>query len=155
MNAETQLAVSQSPPEGPLVVSDNTPLRHRETKLIGYGSSAISPEQAVQNEGVREALRKGFLMGHLDGWRGNQLRRDAQHIDVEKSWAMLVEHGAVDKAIGSLATPPAPVEGVGLPTSYAEIHRKALAEAKPLRATASPSPDREDGLSARLRDGCP
>ncbi|MBB5985973.1 hypothetical protein [Sphingobium lignivorans] len=51
-----------------------------------------------------ELYREIFITAHGDGWRGNQLRRDVQHVDAEKSWRLYVENGALQKAIERLAS---------------------------------------------------
>lgn len=64
---------------------------------------AICAIQAMVKE--REAVCKTlFLDGHAEGWRGNQLRRDAQHIDAEKSWGLYVRQGALAKAASRALT---------------------------------------------------
>jgi len=70
---------------------------------------------ALPGRGDTLALcKRVFLVAHSDGWRGNQLRRDVQHVDAEKSWELYVEHGAFDKALDvilALATSAAQTGG--------------------------------------------
>ena len=53
-------------------------------------------------------LREIFLHGHAEGWRGNQLRRDVQHVDAVKGWELYVSNGALEKTKSrTLPTPTA------------------------------------------------
>lgn len=54
-------------------------------------------------ETLEAALREVFLDGHGEGWRGNQTRRDVQHVDAEKSWSLYVSNGALGKTIARKA----------------------------------------------------
>lgn len=56
-----------------------------------------------------EAMMKEiFLHGHSEGWTGNQMRRDVQHVDAEKGWSLYVSNGALQKTKerAALGEPP-------------------------------------------------
>jgi hypothetical protein len=79
------------------------PCRDCGTPRPDYSYVKVSPAgryymAAMELEPVKLAKR-AFLAGHGDGWRGNQLRRDTQMADAEKSWDLLVQNGAVEKMI--------------------------------------------------------
>lgn len=40
-----------------------------------------------------------FKHGHLDGWTGNQTRRNVQHVDADKGWSLYVSNGALAKTL--------------------------------------------------------
>lgn len=67
--------------------------------------------QDAQGVALEAICKRVFLAAHGDGWRGNQLRRDVQHVDAEKSWEAYVGHGALEKALA--ANPVAPPERGG------------------------------------------
>ena len=48
------------------------------------------------SEAEIERYKRVFLAGHWEGWTGNQQRRDAQHVDAEKGWALYVQNGALE-----------------------------------------------------------
>lgn len=48
-----------------------------------------------------DMCRRVFLHAHSDGWTGNQMRRDVQHVDAAKSWELYVKHGALAKVIAA------------------------------------------------------
>lgn len=50
------------------------------------------------------AARKIYISGHSEGWTGNQMRRDVQHVDAEKGWELYVQNGALDKVLTALHT---------------------------------------------------
>jgi len=52
-----------------------------------------------QSKGGEDALLRAiFIHGHMEGWAGNQMRRDVQYVDAEKSWSLYVSNGALEKA---------------------------------------------------------
>lgn len=95
-----------------------------------------APETTASDD-VIEALRSAFISGHADGWRGNQLRRDVQHVDAEKSWSMLLEHGAVSKWLANL---PKPTEQATSPAPDAVL-RERVADAIANADLDGPDPD--------------
>lgn len=48
---------------------------------------------------IEAVCKRVFLDGHSEGWRGNQLRRDVQHVDAEKGWNLYVANGALGKTL--------------------------------------------------------
>lgn len=64
-------------------------------RLAAENCAALS----ARVETLEAALREVFLDGHGEGWRGNQTRRDVQHVDAEKSWSLYVSNGALSKTI--------------------------------------------------------
>jgi hypothetical protein len=81
------------------------------------GEIVVTFSDSDGGEKVRDAIlaltttgevlaKRVFLAAHWDGWRGNQLRRDVQHDDAEKSWALYVSNGALAKAIEATAPTP-------------------------------------------------
>jgi hypothetical protein len=65
------------------------------------------PHLPATDEGEAKAI---FLAAHADGWRGNQLRRDVQHVDAEKSWELFVSHGALGKILSAPTSQPPAAE---------------------------------------------
>lgn len=49
---------------------------------------ALSASPADTEAQIVALCEQVFLHGHSDGWRGNQMRRDVQHVDAAKSWAI-------------------------------------------------------------------
>lgn len=62
----------------------------------------------VRGDDAVEAFKRVFLSGHSEGWTGNQLRRDVQHVDAERGWNLYVENGALNKALASRLAPMKP-----------------------------------------------
>lgn len=71
-------------------------------RMIERAADALTTLSA-ENERLEAALREVFLDGHGEGWRGNQTRRDVQHVDAEKSWSLYVSNGALSKTIARQA----------------------------------------------------
>lgn len=69
----------------------------------------MTTEQQIEPVTQADALlREIFLHGHVEGWTGNQNRRDAQHVDAEKGWLLYVSNGALEKTKARHNTTPAP-----------------------------------------------
>lgn len=121
----------------------------------------MTTEQQIEPVTQADALlREIFLHGHVEGWTGNQNRRDAQHVDAEKGWLLYVSNGALEKTKARHNTTPAPSQHSELadrlewfatrPIEYAApaIERTAMLDAS--KALRQPPSDAMAAIEAMM-----
>ena len=85
-------------------VDHQSSIRRQSKEACEYEEAADAlTTLSARVETLEAALREVFLHGHSEGWRGNQTRRDVQHVDAEKSWSLYVSNGALSKTIARQA----------------------------------------------------
>jgi hypothetical protein len=51
---------------------------------------------------IAALCKRVWEAAHWEGWRGNQLSRDVQHVDAETGWNLYVSNGALNKSIEAM-----------------------------------------------------
>lgn len=75
----------------------NVYTRPETERFVRLTFEALAHPTEQTDDAVVERYKRVFLAGHSEGWTGNQTRRDVQHVDAEKGWALFVQNSALAK----------------------------------------------------------